>query len=43
MLEAIKTAFKLPDLRKKIFWTMAFIGVFRLGVHIPAPGSMGSS
>lgn len=38
MLEAIKTAFKIPDLRKKIFWTLALLGIFRLGVHIPAPG-----
>lgn len=38
MLEAIKTAFKIPDLRKKILWTLALLGIFRLGVHIPAPG-----
>jgi len=38
LLEAIKTAFKLPDLRKKIFWTLALIGIFRLGAHIPVPG-----
>ena len=38
MFEAIKTAFKIPDLRKKIFWTLALLGIFRLGVHIPAPG-----
>jgi preprotein translocase subunit SecY len=38
VLEAIKTAFKIPDLRKKILWTLALLGIFRLGVHIPAPG-----
>lgn len=38
MLEAIKTAFKLPDLRKKIIWTLVLLGVFRLGTHIPVPG-----
>jgi preprotein translocase subunit SecY len=38
MLEAIKTAFKLPDLRKKIIWTLILLGIFRLGTHIPAPG-----
>lgn len=38
MLEAIKTAFKLPDLRKKMLWTLALIGIFRLGTHIPVPG-----
>ncbi|NLY74232.1 MAG: preprotein translocase subunit SecY [Firmicutes bacterium] len=38
MLEAIKTAFKLPDLRKKMLWTLALLGFFRLGTHIPVPG-----
>lgn len=38
MLEALKTAFKLPDLRKKLMWTLALLAVFRLGVHIPVPG-----
>ncbi len=38
MLEAIKTAFKLPDLRKKMLWTLALLGIFRLGTHIPVPG-----
>jgi preprotein translocase subunit SecY len=38
LLEAIKTAFKLPDLRKKIFWTLALLGIFRLGSFIPVPG-----
>lgn len=38
MLEAIKTAFKLPDLRKKIIWTLVLLGIFRLGTLIPVPG-----
>lgn len=38
MLEALKTAFKLPDLRKKILWTLFLLGIFRLGAHIPVPG-----
>lgn len=38
MLEAIKTAFKLPDLRKKMLWTLVLLGIFRLGTHIPVPG-----
>jgi preprotein translocase subunit SecY len=39
MLDAIKTAFKIPDLRKKIFWTLALLGIFRLGAFIPVPGN----
>jgi preprotein translocase subunit SecY len=38
LLEAIKTAFKLPDLRKKLFWTLFLLGIFRLGTLIPVPG-----
>lgn len=38
MLEALKTAFKLPDLRKKFLWTLFLLGVFRLGSHIVVPG-----
>lgn len=38
MLEALRTAFKIPDLRKKLLWTLALLGVFRLGSHIPIPG-----
>jgi len=31
-------AFKTPDLRKKLLFTLAVISVFRLGSHIPTPG-----
>lgn len=38
MLDSIKTALKLPDLRKKLFWTLGLLAIFRLGSHIPVPG-----
>ena len=37
MLRAFANAFKIPDLRKKILFTIAIIAVFRLGSAIPAP------
>src|ERR1041385_7011375 len=37
MLKAFVNAFKIPDLRKKILFTLAIIAVFRLGSHVPAP------
>jgi preprotein translocase subunit SecY len=37
MLKAFVNAFKIPDLRKKILFTLAIIAVFRLGSHIPCP------
>ena len=38
MLEALKTALKLPDLRKKLIWTVVLIAIFRIGALIPIPG-----
>ncbi|QBI20469.1 preprotein translocase subunit SecY [Egibacter rhizosphaerae] len=38
MLRAFANAFKIPDLRGKIFFTIAIIAVYRLGAHIPTPG-----
>jgi preprotein translocase subunit SecY len=38
LLRAFVNAFKIPDLRKKILFTLLIIGVYRLGSHIPAPG-----
>jgi preprotein translocase subunit SecY len=37
VLRAFVNAFKIPDLRKKILFTLAIIAVFRLGSHVPAP------
>jgi len=38
VLESIKTAFKIPDLRKKFYWTIFLLAVFRLGSFIVVPG-----
>jgi len=38
MLEALANAFRIPDLRRKILFTLAMIGLYRLGAHIPVPG-----
>ncbi|MDP9225160.1 MAG: preprotein translocase subunit SecY [Actinomycetota bacterium] len=38
LLKAFVNAFKVPDLRKKILFTVLIIGVYRLGAHIPTPG-----
>ncbi|MBC7561103.1 MAG: preprotein translocase subunit SecY [Dermatophilaceae bacterium] len=38
MLQAFMRAFKTPDLRKKLLFTLAVISIFRLGSHIPTPG-----
>src|SRR6266566_784044 len=38
MLSAFRNAFKVPDLRGKILFTLAIIAVYRLGSHLPVPG-----
>ncbi len=38
MLAAIANAFRVPDLRKKILFTLAIIAIYRVGSHVPAPG-----
>ena len=38
MIEAIRNAFKIPDLRRKILFTLFIIAIYRLGAHIPVPG-----
>ena len=37
MLRAFVNAFKVPDLRKKILFTLFIIAVYRLGSHVPVP------
>ncbi len=38
MLTSIIEAFKVPDLRKKILFTLAILALYRLGAGIPVPG-----
>ncbi len=40
MLTAFVRAFRTPDLRKKIFFSMAIMALFRLGSVIPTPGRL---
>ncbi|MFN2544231.1 MAG: preprotein translocase subunit SecY [Actinomycetota bacterium] len=37
MLKAFVNSFKIPDLRKKILFTLLIIAIFRLGSHVPVP------
>ena len=38
MLDAVIRAFRLPDLRQKLLFTLVMLGLFRLIAHIPVPG-----
>src|ERR1700730_11483475 len=36
--EAVSNVFRIPDLRKRIFFTLLMLAIYRLGGHIPTPG-----
>lgn len=38
MLDSLKAAWKLVDLRQKIVFTLMMFFIFRIGAHIPVPG-----
>jgi preprotein translocase subunit SecY len=38
MFEKIANIFKIPDLRKRVLFTLGMLAVYRLGSHIPTPG-----
>src|SRR5207302_656998 len=37
-LEAIANVFRIPDLRKRVLFTLGLLAVYRLGGHVPIPG-----
>ena len=38
MFETLKNAFKVKEIRVKIWWTLLFLLIYRLGCYIPVPG-----
>jgi preprotein translocase subunit SecY len=38
MFEKLANIFRVPDLRKRILFTLGLLAVYRLGAHIPTPG-----
>ena len=38
LFEAIANVFRIPDLRKRLLFTLSMLAVYRLGGHIPTPG-----
>ena len=37
MLQALRNAFNLPDLRRKLIFTLLILAVYRLAAHVPVP------
>src|SRR5580658_9090331 len=38
LLDTLANMFRIPDLRKRIFFTLGLLAVYRFGGHIPTPG-----
>ena len=38
MIDAVRNAFRLPDLRRKLLLTLGILIIYRLAAHIPVPG-----
>src|SRR3978361_1179648 len=38
LFEKIANIFRIPDLRKRVLFTLGLLAVYRLGAHIPTPG-----
>ncbi len=42
MLQAFANLFKIPDLKKKILFTLGIIVIYRIGAYVPTPGIDGA-
>jgi preprotein translocase subunit SecY len=38
MIQAVRNAFNLPDLRRKLLYTFLILAIYRLAAHVPVPG-----
>lgn len=38
MIDSFRDAFRLPDLKRRIIFTIAALFIYRLGCHVPTPG-----
>lgn len=37
-MQALGNIAKIPELRKRIIFTILMLGVYRIGVYVPTPG-----
>lgn len=38
MLDALKNIFRIPELKKRVMFSLGMLAVYRIGCHIPTPG-----
>ncbi|MFN0107625.1 MAG: preprotein translocase subunit SecY [Blastocatellia bacterium] len=37
-INAVRNLFKIPDLRRRVFFTLGMLAIYRLGIHVQVPG-----
>lgn len=42
-IEAFRNAWKIPELRRRITFTLIMLAIYRLGAHVPTPGVDGAA
>src|SRR4030042_1152794 len=43
MVSGPQNIFKIPELKRRILWSLAFLAIYRVGVYIPTPGINGDA
>ena len=43
ILDKVAAIFKIPELRRRVLYTLAMLSVYRLGGHVPTPGVDGAA
>ena len=43
ILSSFQNIFKIPELKKRVFFSLALLAVYRIGCHIPTPGINGEA
>ena len=38
LVDSIQNIFRIPELKRRLFFTLGMFAIYRLGEHIPAPG-----
>ena len=38
LADSLKNIFSVPDLRKRVLFTLGLLAVYRVGGHVPTPG-----
>ena len=43
LVDSIQNIFRIPELRRRLLFTLGMLAIYRLGEHIPAPGVNGQA